>query len=116
MRMICRTCHNEIPAGKLDCPVCLERISRRLYLVRMRAYGADIESGKVPLKLGRAEGQDHIQVFGVPQQSFCGLNFPQRRRRDVIYPNLKVWVGLCEQCKTHMQEIVEHQQRVAEAS
>lgn len=105
---ICPTCHDPIPELALQCPTCLGRKSRRIYLEHQKLFLPGILQGINTLTLAKPANQTtwHIRLVGDAHHAWCGEAIsPQWSHRRYVRLTEKR-SDLCARCLELFDQMV----------
>jgi hypothetical protein len=102
---LCGACNTRVPADLLVCPVCIQQASDRAVRAYQHHPLREIAAGDGYL-IERIIRQDrHLQMFGT-EVTFCGHEITKGRPRFWVRFREKEMRGVCEQCRTQVEEIL----------
>jgi hypothetical protein len=99
---VCRDCGNYVGVNFLACSLCVQRKSDEHMAIYQRHYLREVAEGNVELRIARLRNHEqHVQLFGYDDRSFCGLDLTGRaveRRYRLPYSgdNMR---DLCAECR-----------------
>jgi hypothetical protein len=109
----CRTCHQEIPDGLLDCRACIERKSNEALKELQLPYLRQAAEGRVQFITRRAQGSPsrHVQMFGPYLRAFCGIEISSQIKAGAIDYEPEEMNKVCSACRTEIHRLMEEARR-----
>jgi|GEM_PF-3477747 len=104
--MTCQRCGATYTS--LVCPDCIERACRVSSMRQQPEYLEKVRAGTFDFILARFQNhKPHVQLFGDPNRSFCGISLTNSPRRTRCAYWEFVSASVCSQCAQIIAEILE---------
>jgi hypothetical protein len=112
--LICKTCGEKIPNGKLACPACLMGKSQVAYAEHQAHYIHQIVTDQTDMHFVYIPGGEadrtplwHIRRITDITHGFCGKELGENRRQDYFkYSELYTRDKLCPACKFELDQLI----------